>query len=454
MSGRIPQLSPLAFNESYNPGESSLSFTSIYGPDTDITFNDAQDLINKKMRQGILFGVRCGAATLTIIIMWMMSKKRSTPIFIINQISLVLIVVHSGLYFKYLLSPISSLTYSLTGFQQVLSRYDIHIYGAANMFQVLLVASIEVSLVFQIRIMFTSISYKRLGYMCLSISIGLGLATVGLYFMTAVKGMIALYQGTRTNAAKYFNISTIMLSTSINFMTFILVVKLVLALRSRRFMGLRQFDSFHILLIMTFQSLLVPSILFILAYSLNEHSGTDVLTTVATLLVVLSLPLSSLWATANNNLSLEEPAESGPAPGEGFLPMNENVDTYHNGGGQTNTKFNSFSQQLTHKLSSDTLAPTMKIEKTDALDNMHHSRSTMEMDNFHHRDPHKTVDVDYNQLSTSKGISEKEFSEVHELTEVSSPLMDIYAPSTAEDETTRIFWMNENKNIGGKDHTM
>lgn len=129
-----------------------------------------------------MFGVRCGAAALTLIVMWMTSRSRKTPIFIINQVSLFLIILHSALYFKYLLSNYSSVTYALTGFPQFISRGDVHVYGATNIIQVLLVASIETSLVFQIKVIFTGDNFKRIGLMLTSISFTLGIATVTMSF--------------------------------------------------------------------------------------------------------------------------------------------------------------------------------------------------------------------------------------------------------------------------------
>ena len=445
MSGH-PPISPLAYNSSYNPGDSLLTFTSIYGADTDISFNEMQDLVNKKMREAIMFGVRCGAATLTIIIMWMMSKRKNTPIFIINQVSLFLIVIHAAFYFKYLLSSISSLAYTMTGFPQVLNRNDIHVYGAASIFQVLLVASIELSLVFQIKVMFTGVTYKKIGYLALLISGCLGLTTVAIYFVTAIKSMITVYGGTPTNYAKYFNIATILLSSSINFMTFILVVKLLFALRSRRFLGLKQFDSLHILLIMTCQSLLIPSILFILAYSLSAHNGTDVLTTVATLLVVLSLPLSSLWATSNNNISDSKPMESDYSPEEGgFHPNygNNNFGAHSiNSDNKSNfkDKLRSFYPQSYSKFSSETLAhngttprKTVDSDKSgssgDSLNNEKSSLSQGDNTLYH------------GQYIGDYSVREKMLE--RQSTKGSQSSYHIYTPSTLADEEARKFWRSE-----------
>ena len=164
-----------------------------------------------------------------------------------------------------------------------------------------MIASIEISLIFQIRVIFKGDNFKRVGNCLLVIATALGIATVVMYFLTAVTGMIAVYDDVNSSAQIYFNISTILLATSINFTTVILIVKLVLAIRSRRFLGLKQFDNFHILLIMASQTLIIPSIMFILAYSLNADLHADELVIIGTLLVVISLPLSSMWASAANN---------------------------------------------------------------------------------------------------------------------------------------------------------
>ncbi len=78
--------------------------------------------------------------------------------------------------------------------------------------------------------------------------------------------MKAVYNNTDyPGDATIYNAAIICLASSINFMTLLLIYKLAHAIKSRRFLGLKQFDSFHILLIMSSQSLIIPSILYILA---------------------------------------------------------------------------------------------------------------------------------------------------------------------------------------------
>lgn len=290
----------LVFDPDYNPSAGNLTFLAAYGPSS-ITFGELQYLINTKIRQSIVFGVCCGASIITFIIMWLVSKRKKTPIFILNQMSLFLLFLQSAFYFKYILSAQSSVTLALTQFPQMVHKYNLHVSAAADIFKLLLVICIESSLVFQVKVMFSGDSFKKISYFLLTSSITIGLATSGMLFAAVVMIIKNIYTGVSNKGYKYYNIANILFASSINFMTFILIIKLILAIRARRFLGLKQFDSFHILLIMTCHSLVVPSILTILAYALQ--SNTDVLVSVSTLLVVLSLPLSSIWAGSINTAS-------------------------------------------------------------------------------------------------------------------------------------------------------
>lgn len=288
----------------FDPSLSFITYTSAYGSDTQLSFEQLESLAQTRLTQGILFGTRIGAAGLAIIVLWMITKNRKTPIFVINQVSLSFLFLHSVLYIGYLFRHYASIIYNLTMFTDFVPRSDVYLYGAINIFQVLLVISIEVSLTYQIRVIFKSDNYKRIGRVLMVISIVLAVVTAVMYLVTAIKSMITIYSDISGNPdTVLFNVSTILLSCSVNFMTLILTSKLLLAIRSRRFLGLKQFDSFHILMIMSCQTLILPSIFFILAYALNKNQGTDTLASVATLLVTLSLPLSSMWATAANNSS-------------------------------------------------------------------------------------------------------------------------------------------------------
>lgn len=282
----------------FDPRYQLLNYTSVEGPFS-ITFADIDDYYHNRVKNGIIFGTRIGAAGLAMIVLWLTSTNKKTPVFILNQLSLFFLVLHSGLYINFLLGGYSSITLTFTGFTDYLiTQRDLNVYAVTNVFQLLLTATIEASMVFQVKTIFSHPEGKMIGYPLVGVSLLVALATIGLYFFNTVKSITELFGDHQS--IYQFNIQTILFASSVNFMSLILVTKLVMAIRSRRYLGLKQFDSFHILLIMSTQTMIIPSVLTILSYALPSFQ-TVALPAVSVLLTTLSLPLSSMWAASANN---------------------------------------------------------------------------------------------------------------------------------------------------------
>ncbi|XBW38210.1 hypothetical protein QEN19_003801 [Hanseniaspora menglaensis] len=292
------------YNSTFNPKNVFLTYESIFSLETTTTFEELQNWVENKIKYAIIYGTRIGAAGIALLVLAIVTKNKKSPIFVINMFSLLFIILQSGVYLKYLRSNYASVTYSFTYFEQMVKRSDIYTTGAANMLEVFLVFFVELSLVFQIYTLFKNNDQKRIGQTCVALSMSIGLATTALFFASAVKNIILVYQSTgSTGDTRLYNAAVICLASSINFMTVLLCFKLIQAIRSRRFLGLKQFDTFHILLIMSFQSLIIPSILYILAYALSAKHGSQSLQAISTLIIVVSLPLSSMWAGSSNSTS-------------------------------------------------------------------------------------------------------------------------------------------------------
>lgn len=416
MSEEMPSVDPQFYNQTYNALQSLLTYTSIYGSDTTISFEDVQVFFNKQVTQAIIFGTRIGAAGLALIVLWMVSKNRKTPIFIINQVSLILILLQSALYLAYLMRNFGGVAFALTLFPQIIKKNDLQIYAATNIVQCLLVASIEVSLIFQVRVIFKSDNFKKIGVLLTCVSSALGITTVTMWLFTAIKAIVAVYANPLDLMDSfYFNVSIILLACSINFMTLLLTVKLILAIRSRRFLGLKQFDSFHILLIMSTQTLIGPSIVYILAYALNENNGTQTLTSIAALLVVLSLPLSSMWATSANDATTPRTFASQ------FNPYNNS--------NSDGSSYISYGRTMYDK-SSFGYSP----QKSDGFSTKEMELSTqLEVDLESGESSHQSSNSGFHGYSPAK----------NKLRQIDDEFAaDICTPSTVVDDETRAFWMN------------
>ena len=128
----------------------------------------------------------------------------------------------------------------------------------------------------------------------------------------------------------WMDLPTILFSISINIMTILLIGKLIFAIRTRRYLGLKQFDSFHILLIGFSQTLIIPSIILVVHYFYLSQNKDSLLQQISLLLIILMLPLSSLWAqTANNTHNINS------SPSLSFISRHHLSDSSRSGGSNT-----------------------------------------------------------------------------------------------------------------------
>lgn len=235
-------------------------------------------------------------------------RNKSTPIFVLNQVILIVAMIRSTLFIGYLLSPISGLTFVFTEILSEEDKLDYRISVAANGALIVLVFLIQSSFTYQIFIIFKSPEVKKFGIMLVSLSVAFMCITFGFYVNSAVastkryQGMFLTGESIRMDSW-VGGVPPILFSLSVIAMSLILVCKLIFALKTRRYLGLKQFLSYHILLIMFTQTLFIPTVLTILGHCFYGYS--DILVHVSTTVTVVLLPFTSVWASiANNSRSL------------------------------------------------------------------------------------------------------------------------------------------------------
>ncbi|GEQ67388.1 hypothetical protein JCM33374_g1052 [Metschnikowia sp. JCM 33374] len=267
-----------------------------------ITFSKLDATLRESIRLGFAQGLGIGAASLLLFVSWFIVINKKTPMFILHQISLFLLIIRSGLYLGYLLGPFNSLGFKFTGLFD--NNWDsFYVTIAVNTFYVLLIACIECILVFQIYVIFKSSKARSPSLIFPIISAALGVVVVVLYVIAVTHNLMRV-KAEMTQRYRLFtswetNIPFVMFAVSINYTCVLLVAKLVVAVRTRRVLGLKQFDAMHILLIMSTQTCIIPSIMVI--YSYTPASQSSIYLNLSVIVVVCNLPFSSLWATAANN---------------------------------------------------------------------------------------------------------------------------------------------------------
>lgn len=166
---------------------------------------------------------------------------------------------------------------------------------------------VAMTVVFQIYIIFKSPEVRHLGYILTGAASALALTIVALYIHSTVISAVQLKEQLLMHEIKITNswvnnVPIILFSASLNVMCIILIAKLALAIKTRRYLGLKQFDGLHILMITSTQTFIVPSVLMIVNYK-QSSSYLTLLANISVILVVCNLPLSSLWAASANNSS-------------------------------------------------------------------------------------------------------------------------------------------------------
>ncbi|CAK7896555.1 pheromone alpha factor receptor [[Candida] anglica] len=259
------------------------------------------------LRYAMIYGTATGSCIVLMLVLLLFSKNRKTPMFILNQLTLFFMIIRSALYLTYLMGNIVSISFyitnDLTQDSNPFKSYQIAV--VTSVAQIPLVACIQAILVLQVNAIFKSPEVKVLRLFLVAFTASLSTAVLVLYIYNS----ISYAESARTyydpsHVPKeignwLFNVPFCLFSVSVNVNTFLLMCKLFFAIRSRRYLGLRQFDVYHILFIMSTQTMIAPTILVIVNYT--QKSSTQYLSTISFLLVVLSLPLTSMWATSANN---------------------------------------------------------------------------------------------------------------------------------------------------------
>ncbi|OBA18063.1 fungal pheromone mating factor STE2G-protein-coupled receptor [Metschnikowia bicuspidata var. bicuspidata NRRL YB-4993] len=285
-----------------DPAEVLLNFT-VQDTVFAVSFGQLDSSLHDSIRMALAQGLAIGAGALLLFVSWFVIVNKKTPMFILHQVSLLLLIIRSGLYIGYLLGPFNSLSFTYTGL-----FYDywdsFHMTIAVNTFYVLLIASIECILVYQIHVIFKSAKARSFGLVFLVVSAALAVVVVVLYIISITHNLMSVKARITDGYSEYAswenNLPFIMFAASINYTCVLLMAKLLIAVRTRRVLGLKQFDAMHILLIMSTQTCIIPSIMVIWSYT---GSRSTVFLNLSVIIIVCNLPLSSLWASSANNSS-------------------------------------------------------------------------------------------------------------------------------------------------------
>lgn len=287
-----------------NPRDIILNYTSIDGP-TSVTFRDLDTHLKSIAIFGIVFGCRIGLAAVAFPTTYLMTKNKRSPVFFLNMTCLAVLFLQSCLFSVTLTKTYNSMSYMFSLYE-INDRNAANIAIASNVLLVVLTGLIEISFCYQVYIIFESPQkrMKLLCYITTTFCAALGITTFVLYFIYMCYSNRFFFDETLIVPNYLTNTPLIMFASSSCVICFILLVKLAIAIRTRRHLGLTQFSLFHILFIMTFQTMIIPSILIFVSFN-NTHTdpSSQTLSSLGYAFIAISLPLTTMWANSSVNNS-------------------------------------------------------------------------------------------------------------------------------------------------------
>lgn len=279
---------------------------SILPENIQIPISSFDSLHENLLQNAIVQAVSIGVATSIFLIMLLQTSKKG--VFWLHLLSLCFLSIRAGLYLGYLYSPLGSISFAIGGvlLKDPMSGYRYSL--STDIFQLFLIISIQVSFSYQIYSILKDPNYRKLRLLLTMVFSTLGITIVAFQTYALVMNSRMIYQGLFNGkeivlASWVVNVPIIMMCGSINLISLILIIKLVLAIRRRRYLGIKQFSGLHILLIGFLQTFLLPTILVIIDYKNSATDSNTILYTIAITLVVSTMPLATMWAKMINTQS-------------------------------------------------------------------------------------------------------------------------------------------------------
>lgn len=244
-------------NPEFDYQNQSVTILVADGTSVNITLGYVDQIQSENIQYAIIFAVQLGACGLLVLLLAMLTKpdKRRAPLFFMNILSLILIIARSVLQLQFLLGPWSTAyrfyTYDFSDIPR--SAYITSVATIA--LQLLLNICIQISLILQVRVVYSSTPKLNL-YMTL-ISAAIALTFLGVYMKMVQENIDSVL-----NAANYtqttWTISKILFAFNVCFFTSIFNFKLWIAIRRRKALGLPSFGPLQIIFIMGCQTMIVP----------------------------------------------------------------------------------------------------------------------------------------------------------------------------------------------------
>ncbi|KAK4698145.1 pheromone alpha factor receptor, partial [Lecanoromycetidae sp. Uapishka_2] len=338
----------MANSTSFDPYQQSFTLLDENGNPFNVTIPDVDSFVQYNAQTLINFSCQLGACMVLVFVLLLLTKenKRTSPIFIVNTLALVLNTIGNATGIAYFVGPFNeAYAYFADDYSQAhTGDYATSVVSTFMWF--LVMVCVEISLCLQTRAVCVTL---RKAYRDSIFAISLMIATASVavrlaYSIENAKAIVALQTGNALNSLQ--DATTITTTITICWFCAVFVTKLAFALHQRKKLGLGQFGPMQIIFIMGCQTLFIPVIFVILQYTTQVQAMSSwVLTSVC-----IFLPLSSLWASASLDSRFQD--SKGQNYGGKVLPTYATESTAHTSGKSFNKPISPSHNSTTHVSSS------------------------------------------------------------------------------------------------------
>ncbi|OLL23575.1 Pheromone P-factor receptor [Neolecta irregularis DAH-3] len=286
----------------YSPLSQPLVMFGPHGENVTLTLNELEEAMFPRLVNCSTYTshIAMCAGVLFVLLITTQRDRLKTPVHIFNILSLISSIIFSAMQYISMTGPAFQIEVQLFHDFTTLSRKDTNLARIIPILGSIVVGFIEFSLVLQCRSVFAS--YKSIRkWMTLVIT---SVATAVTSWCLAVDIHRSLTLGSGTGNFTWMDKSkNVVFAFSICFFSSIFVSKLWKSIHTRRNLGFRQFGPLQVIFIMACQSMILPLIFcFIGVFYPSKYAVSHT----ARIMVVINLPLSSVWAAAQADMTTDD----------------------------------------------------------------------------------------------------------------------------------------------------
>nr|ABM91766.1 pheromone receptor alpha [Pneumocystis carinii] len=284
----------------FSPVNQTVLLKNSKGDTIPFLLSDFDEFSLSRAQTSMIFSAQCAMSLLLAIVLILTSKreKRKTLLFFLNIGGLITVFIRACLQCAYLSGTWVSYSVQFLGEFELLSQKDFYVSIIASCIPIFIILFIELSLLIQIRVVYAT--EKKL-QIPLTIAFSIIIIVVIIFWiLAAVQNSMAVLSQTHFGHSGLwgspwpYTVARISFAFSIFIGCMVFIYKLLITIYRRHKMGVKEFGPLQIIFIMSCQTLIIPAILILVDFGV-KITGFSSLTQA---LVVMSLPLSSLWASS------------------------------------------------------------------------------------------------------------------------------------------------------------